>query len=159
VGPSSSLGWRAGRVEAALRRRVRSTRAAPPAATNADAAATADATASDTSAPSASAPAAAAAKQSPAPHGSPLRAATAGGAAALELTDGRGTLARGAPADLVTVTLYIVDMDDYLAHAREIGAVWRRLAGTDYPAMAGIGVSRLWDVEALVEIQGVAAVE
>jgi enamine deaminase RidA (YjgF/YER057c/UK114 family) len=67
--------------------------------------------------------------------------------------------AGGAPADLVTVTLYIVDMDDYLAHAREIGAVWRRLAGTDYPAMAGIGVSRLWDVEALVEIQGVAAVE
>ncbi|HZG90781.1 MAG TPA: RidA family protein [Pseudonocardia sp.] len=67
--------------------------------------------------------------------------------------------AGGAPTDLVTVTLYIVDMDDYLAHAREIGAVWRRLAGTDYPAMAGIGVSRLWDVEALVEIQGVAAVE
>jgi hypothetical protein len=35
--------------------------------------------------------------------------------------------------------------------------VWRRLAGTEYPAMAGIGVSRLWDVEALVEVQGVAA--
>ncbi len=67
--------------------------------------------------------------------------------------------AGGAPADLVTVTLYIVDMDDYLAHAREIGAVWRRLAGTEYPAMAGIGVSRLWDAEALVEIQGIAAVE
>jgi len=30
-----------------------------------------------------------------------LRAATAGGAAALELTDGRGTLSPGAPADLV----------------------------------------------------------
>ena len=45
---------------------------------------------------------------------------------------------------------------DYRAHAREIGAVWRRLAGTDYPAMAGIGVARLWDEEALVEVQGVA---
>ena len=31
-----------------------------------------------------------------------------------------------------------------------------RLVGTDYPAMAGIGVSRLWDVEALVEVQGFA---
>ena len=64
--------------------------------------------------------------------------------------------AGGAPADLASLTVYIVDMDDYKAHAREIGAVWRRLVGTDYPAMAGIGVSRLWDVEALVEVQGVA---
>jgi enamine deaminase RidA (YjgF/YER057c/UK114 family) len=65
--------------------------------------------------------------------------------------------AGGAPGDLVGLTVYIVDMDDYRAHAREIGAVWRRLAGTDYPAMAGIGVHRLWDAEALVEVQGVAA--
>lgn len=66
--------------------------------------------------------------------------------------------AGGTPADLCSVTVYIVDMDDYRAHAREIGAVWRRLAGTEYPAMAGIGVSRLWDVEALVEVQGFAVV-
>lgn len=65
--------------------------------------------------------------------------------------------AGGRPADLVTMTVYIVDMDDYRAHAREIGAVWRRLCGTEYPAMAGIGVARLWDAEALVEVQGVAA--
>ena len=65
--------------------------------------------------------------------------------------------AGGGPSDLIGMTVYIVDMDDYRAHAREIGAVWRRLAGTDYPAMAGIGVSRLWDAEALVEVQGVAA--
>ncbi|WP_173133582.1 RidA family protein [Kibdelosporangium persicum] len=66
--------------------------------------------------------------------------------------------AGGEPEDLVSVTIYIVDMDDYKAHAREIGAVWRKLVGTEYPAMAGIGVSRLWDVEALVEVQGFAAV-
>jgi enamine deaminase RidA (YjgF/YER057c/UK114 family) len=65
--------------------------------------------------------------------------------------------AGGGPSDLVGMTVYIVDMDDYRAHAREIGAVWRRLAGADYPAMAGIGVNRLWDAEALVEVQGVAA--
>ena len=67
--------------------------------------------------------------------------------------------AGGKPEDLTTVTIYIVDMEDYRANAREIGAVWRRLAGTEYPAMAGIGVSRLWDVEALVEVQGIAAVD
>jgi enamine deaminase RidA (YjgF/YER057c/UK114 family) len=72
--------------------------------------------------------------------------------AALAAAGGTGT-------DLATVTIYMVDVDDYLAHAREIGAVWRRLVGTDYPAMAGIGISRLWDVEALVEIQGVAVLD
>ncbi|WP_037347921.1 RidA family protein [Amycolatopsis sp. MJM2582] len=66
--------------------------------------------------------------------------------------------AGGKPSDLCSVTIYIVDMDDYRAHAREIGAVWKRLAGSEYPAMAGIGVSRLWDVEALVEVQGFAVV-
>jgi enamine deaminase RidA (YjgF/YER057c/UK114 family) len=65
--------------------------------------------------------------------------------------------AGGRPEDLLSLTVYIVDVDDYRAHARDIGRVWRRLCGTEYPAMAGIGVARLWDAEALVEIQGVAA--
>jgi hypothetical protein len=47
-------------------------------------------------------------------------------------------------------------MDDYRAHSREIGEVWQRLDGTGYPATAGIGVARLWDAEALVELQGYA---
>ena len=66
--------------------------------------------------------------------------------------------AGGQPADLVSLTVYVVDMDDYKDRARDIGTVWRRLVGGDYPAMAGIGVSRLWDSGALVEVQGVAAV-
>jgi enamine deaminase RidA (YjgF/YER057c/UK114 family) len=66
--------------------------------------------------------------------------------------------AGGRPEDLVSVTLYITDVEDYQAHGKEIGAVWRKLAGTEYPAMAGVGVTRLWLPEALVEIQGVAAV-
>jgi enamine deaminase RidA (YjgF/YER057c/UK114 family) len=66
--------------------------------------------------------------------------------------------AGGQPDDLATLTVYVVDMDDYKAHAREIGAVWRRLVGRDYPAMAGIGVRRLWDAEALVEVQGMAVI-
>jgi enamine deaminase RidA (YjgF/YER057c/UK114 family) len=64
--------------------------------------------------------------------------------------------AGGRPEQLAGLTVYIVDMDDYKAHARDIGAVWRRLVGRDYPAMAGIGVSRLWDAEAVVELQGLA---
>jgi enamine deaminase RidA (YjgF/YER057c/UK114 family) len=62
----------------------------------------------------------------------------------------------GGPEHLASLTIYIVDVPDYRAHAREIGRVWRRLAGTDYPATAGIGVARLWDDDALVEVQGTA---
>jgi enamine deaminase RidA (YjgF/YER057c/UK114 family) len=64
--------------------------------------------------------------------------------------------AGGAPEHLASLTVYIVDMDDYRARAGDIGQVWKRLVGRDYPAMAGIGVSRLWDAEALVEVQGFA---
>lgn len=64
--------------------------------------------------------------------------------------------AGGEPEHLASLTVYIVDMDDYRAHAAEIGRVWKRLVGRDYPAMAGIGISRLWDAEALVEVQGFA---
>jgi enamine deaminase RidA (YjgF/YER057c/UK114 family) len=64
--------------------------------------------------------------------------------------------AGGGPDDLTSMTVYIVDMEDYKAHADEIGGVWKRLVGRHYPAMAGIGVARLWDAEALVEVQGYA---
>jgi len=64
--------------------------------------------------------------------------------------------AGGDPSQLASLTIYIVDMEDYRAHSRQIGSVWKRLVGTSYPAMAGIGVSRLWDAGAKVEIQGYA---
>lgn len=66
--------------------------------------------------------------------------------------------AGGVPSQLASVTVYVTDMDDYRANSREIGRVWRRLAGRDYPAMAGIGIARLWDSGALVELQGFAVV-
>jgi len=67
--------------------------------------------------------------------------------------------AGGAPTDLVSLTIYAVDLAGYRAQAREIGHAWQRLCGRDYPAMAAVGVPRLWDTEALVEIQGFAVVE
>ena len=66
--------------------------------------------------------------------------------------------AGGGPEHLASLTIYIVDVPDYRSHAREIGQVWRRLAGRDYPATAGIGVARLWDDDALVEVQGIAEI-
>ncbi len=64
----------------------------------------------------------------------------------------------GVPAELASLTVYVTDLDDYRSHAREIGAVWRQLVGRDYPAMAAVGVSRLWDAAALVEVQGFAVI-
>jgi enamine deaminase RidA (YjgF/YER057c/UK114 family) len=66
--------------------------------------------------------------------------------------------AGGLATDLASLTVYVVDLADYRAHGKEIGAVWRRLAGRNYPAMAAIGVSRLWDEAALVEVQGFAVI-
>jgi enamine deaminase RidA (YjgF/YER057c/UK114 family) len=69
--------------------------------------------------------------------------------AALEAAGGR-------PEHLAKVTIFATDPEDYRAHAGEIGRVWKRLVGADYPAMALIGIVRLWDVEALVELEGIA---
>ncbi|MFF1508167.1 RidA family protein [Streptomyces sp. NPDC058326] len=67
--------------------------------------------------------------------------------------------AGGTPADLARVTVYTTDVDAYRAQAHELGRVWRRLAGRDYPAMAVIGVVRLWDEQALVELDGFAVLD
>ncbi|MFP1624818.1 RidA family protein [Streptomyces sp. 5K101] len=64
--------------------------------------------------------------------------------------------AGGTPHDLARVTVYTTDVADYRAHAVELGRIWRRLAGRDYPAMAVIGVVRLWDDACLVEVDGTA---
>lgn len=66
--------------------------------------------------------------------------------------------AGGIPEDLVSITIYLTDIPDYQAHGKEIGRVWRELAGPVYPAMAGIGTTRLWQPEAMIEILGVAVI-
>ncbi|MFE2630631.1 RidA family protein [Streptomyces sp. NPDC059374] len=64
--------------------------------------------------------------------------------------------AGGTPADLARVTVYATDVADYRDRAAELGRVWRRMAGRDYPAMAVVQVVRLWDEQALVELDGFA---
>ncbi|MDI9830590.1 RidA family protein [Streptomyces sp. KAU_LT] len=66
------------------------------------------------------------------------------------------TASGGTPADLARVTVYATDVADYRDQAPELGRIWRRLAGSDYPAMAVVQVVRLWDERALVELDGFA---
>ncbi|MFI9827280.1 RidA family protein [Streptomyces sp. NPDC051913] len=64
--------------------------------------------------------------------------------------------AGGTPADLARVTVYATDVAEYREKAPELGRIWRTLAGRDYPAMAVVEVVRLWDKQALVELDGFA---
>jgi enamine deaminase RidA (YjgF/YER057c/UK114 family) len=64
--------------------------------------------------------------------------------------------AGGTPADLARVTVYATDVVAYRAHAGQLGRIWRDLAGRDYPAMAVVQVVRLWDEQAMVELDGFA---
>jgi enamine deaminase RidA (YjgF/YER057c/UK114 family) len=66
--------------------------------------------------------------------------------------------AGGVPEQLASLTIYVTDLEDYRDNGGAIGAVWRRLIGRSYPAMAAVEVPRLWDEEALVEIQGFAVI-
>lgn len=66
--------------------------------------------------------------------------------------------AGGEPADIVSARIYLTDVDDYLANGREIGKIWREMAGSDYPALAGLEVTRLWQKEAVIEIEAVAVI-
>ncbi|MCC3767383.1 RidA family protein [Streptomyces sp. UNOC14_S4] len=64
--------------------------------------------------------------------------------------------AGGTAADLARLTVYTTDLRAYRACARDLGAVWRGAMGRDYPAMTVVEVNRLWDEEALVELEGTA---
>ncbi|MEU8028212.1 RidA family protein [Streptomyces sp. NPDC049099] len=64
--------------------------------------------------------------------------------------------AGGTPADLARVTVYATDVAAYRAQAQQLGRIWREAAGRDYPAMAVVEVVRLWDEQALVELDGFA---
>ncbi|MGW2749056.1 RidA family protein [Streptomyces sp. NPDC001450] len=64
--------------------------------------------------------------------------------------------AGGTPADLARVTVYATDVAAYRTHARQLGRIWQQLAGRHYPAMAVVEVVRLWDEQALVELDGFA---
>ncbi|MFH9552646.1 RidA family protein [Streptomyces sp. NPDC017435] len=69
------------------------------------------------------------------------------------------TAAGGTASDLARVTVYVTDVAAYRERAAELGSIWRESAGRDYPAMAVVGIVRLWDEQALVELDGVAVLD
>ena len=59
-------------------------------------------------------------------------------------------------SDLVSLQIFVTDVDEYRASAEALGPVWRRHFGRRYPAAGLFGVTRLFDAEAKVELMGVA---
>lgn len=65
--------------------------------------------------------------------------------------------AGGAPEHLARVTIYVVDRNEYSAMLSAVGAAWRRVVGSHYPAMALVEVAGLLEPGARVEIEATAA--
>jgi enamine deaminase RidA (YjgF/YER057c/UK114 family) len=64
--------------------------------------------------------------------------------------------AGGQMSDIVKLTIFVADRDEYRARARELGAVWKAYFGDYYPALALFQVACFFQKDALIEIEGFA---
>ena len=67
--------------------------------------------------------------------------------------------AGAAPHAITRLTWFVVDIDDYVAQRPAIGRAYRAVMGKHFPAMSVIGVSRVVEAQALVEIEATAVME
>lgn len=70
------------------------------------------------------------------------------------------TAAGASFTDVVKLTIYVVDVDEYKKHTRAIGAVYREYFGKHFPAMTLVGARDLYDRAdgCLIEIEGMAVI-
>lgn len=66
--------------------------------------------------------------------------------------------AGGVPTDLILLRIYVVDKKRYNARTKELGAIYRELMGSHFPAMALVQVADLLEPGAQVEIEGLAVI-
>ena len=62
------------------------------------------------------------------------------------------------PDHIARMTWYVTSRAEYLARAKEIGAVYREIVGRNFPAMTAVEVSALIEARAKVEIEVTAVV-
>ena len=68
-------------------------------------------------------------------------------------------LAGGAPSHICRMTAYCIDRPAYLAERAQLGAIWKRLMGSHYPAMSMIFVADLLDHPAKIELEATAVIQ
>lgn len=66
--------------------------------------------------------------------------------------------AGGQASDIVRLTMFCTDRQDYLGRLAEVGAAYRRVMGRHYPAMSLVQVAALVEQDARIEIEATAAV-
>lgn len=66
--------------------------------------------------------------------------------------------AGGGPEHLVRLTWYLTDKREYVSRLREVGEVYRRVMGKNFPAMSAIVVVALIEDRAKVEIEATAVI-
>lgn len=59
--------------------------------------------------------------------------------------------------DVVQLNFYVTSRDDYAAARKAFGQVWKKHCGKHYPGMAMFEVVSLFDPQARIEVQGIAA--
>lgn len=64
--------------------------------------------------------------------------------------------AGGTVDDLVRLTWFVKGKQEYLANQREVGVVYRRVLGRNFPAMSLVVISDLIEEGALLEIEATA---
>jgi enamine deaminase RidA (YjgF/YER057c/UK114 family) len=78
--------------------------------------------------------------------------------ASLEKTIAVVRAAGGRPEHIGRMTVYVTDIAAYLESRSVLRDRWRERMGDHYPAMALVGVTRLVDAEAAVEIEATAMI-
>ena len=67
--------------------------------------------------------------------------------------------AGGKMQDITKLNVFVRDRDAYLANLKPLGQAHRSFFGAYYPAMALFEISRFFQDEALIEIEGLAVIE
>lgn len=62
------------------------------------------------------------------------------------------------PEHIVRLTWFITDKQAYLAEAKTVGEIYRRVMGRNFPVMSVVQVAALMEDAALVEIEATAVV-
>lgn len=67
--------------------------------------------------------------------------------------------AGGRPNQLAVLTMYVTDVQVYLANKKPLGAAYTEVFGKHFPAITLVEVKRLYNPDCMVEISGIAVVD
>ena len=67
--------------------------------------------------------------------------------------------AGGRPNQFAILTMYVTDVQAYLANKKAVGAAYTEVFGKYFPAITLVEVTKLWNPDCMVEISGTAVID